>query len=209
MTDINLEIGGFVPFSTVDFPNHLAAVIFCQGCPFRCHYCHNTHLIPRKHSLYKWDDIFTYLTDRTNLLEAVVFSGGEPTLQNHLLYAISATKQLGFKIGLHTAGAYPQKLKELLPLLDWVGLDIKAPFNEYETITTIPKSGERVLASLKLLLDSGVSYELRTTVHPKLLNTSQLLKIAKSLRQLNATNHKLQKFRAEGCTNKDLIEYAY
>lgn len=198
-------IGGFVPLTTIDFPDHLSAVIFCQGCPFRCHYCHNPNLIPKiKNTNYSWDNIKSFLIKRRGLLEAVVFSGGEPTLQKGLMIAVRLVKELGFKIGLHTAGPYPERLKELLPYLDWVGMDIKAPFEQYESITGIPNSGNRALESTKLLLESKVACEFRTTVHQKLLNNKQITTIDSVLKKMGATNYKIQPFRAQGCVNQEL-----
>jgi anaerobic ribonucleoside-triphosphate reductase activating protein len=214
-----IEIGGFVPLTTIDFPHHLSAVIFCQGCPYRCHYCHNPDLIPRKNRKnrqnnqagnkfeYSWQKIKDFLLTRVGLLEAVVFSGGEPTLQAGLLAAIIELKDLGFKIGLHTAGSYPNRLKQVLPYIDWVGMDIKAPFDLYPTITTIPKSGQKALDSAKLVLASGVEYEFRTTVHPALLNPQQVSEIKDTLTGMGATVHKIQQFRAEGCVNEELNNY--
>lgn len=190
----SLIIGGFVPLTTIDFPGHLSAVIFCQGCPFNCIYCHNQDLIPRhKISKYGWKYIEEFLHKRLNLLEAVVFSGGEPTLQPEIINVASIIKKLGFKVGLHTAGCYPNRLKNLLPYLDWVGMDIKAPFDDYESITRIPNSGKLAFESVKILLASGVDCEFRTTIDPRLLSDQQILEIANILKEMGVTNYKLQK----------------
>lgn len=200
-----LVISGFVPLTTIDYPDHLSAVVFCQGCPFRCHYCHNPSLIPRlKYGKYSWKTIKAFLLDRIGLLEAIVFSGGEPTLQKDLLYAVKLVKDLGFKVGLHTAGPYPERLKKLLKVIDWVGMDIKAPFDDYVNITCIPNSGKKALQSTELILASKVEYEFRTTVHPKLLNPAQIIKIKDTLFKMGVTNHKIQQFRKEGCINQEL-----
>ena len=80
-----LRVGGLVPLSTTDYPDHLSAVVFCQGCPWRCAYCHNPHLLPRRSdSEIAWPDVLAFLDRRRGLLDAVVFSGGEPTLQRAL-----------------------------------------------------------------------------------------------------------------------------
>lgn len=211
INDDPIIIGGFVPLTTIDFPDHLSAVIFCQGCPLHCHYCHNPTLIPKiaaSNSIhYSWDNIKSFLIKRVGLLEAVVFSGGEPTLQRGLIKAVKFIKNLGFKIGLHTAGIYPNRLKDLLPYLDWVGMDIKAPFTEYQSITTVHNSGKLARESVKLILASKVACEFRTTVHPKLLSQQQLLSIERTLKCMGAKNYKLQPFRPEGCTNSELNTY--
>ena len=96
-----LRIGGFVPFSTVDDPDHLAAVVFCQGCPWRCRYCHNPHLQPvhtlTANSLH-WEDVEATLRDRRGLLDSVVFSGGEPLLKlDSLVYGLRLARENGFR----------------------------------------------------------------------------------------------------------------
>ncbi len=142
-----------------------------------------------------------FLRHRRGLLDAVVFSGGEPTLQDGLGQAMTAARELGFKVGLHTSGAYPSRLAELLPLSSWVGMDIKSSFADYDKVTGVPFSGEKARASARMLLASGVPYEFRTTVHPLYHTASSLLSLAKSLRQLGVKHYVLQEFRAQGCEN--------
>jgi len=195
-----LRIGGLTPLSLSDWPGQLAAVVFCQGCPWHCCYCHNPHLIPpRATTSLEWHDVLAFLERRRGLLDAVVFSGGEPTLQTGITHALRQVKALGFKLGLHTAGAYPRRLAELLPLVDWVAMDIKAPFADYAATTGVADSGEPALESVRLVIASGITYEFRTTVHPDLLPAAQLAALAGSLAQLGVRNYALQEFRAEGC----------
>lgn len=206
---MTLPIGGIVPFSAIDYPGCFSLVVFCQGCPWRCHYCHNPHLQPfvRKRASKKsglWQDALALLKRRRGLLDAVVFSGGEPTAHAGLLPAIREVKELGFKIGLHTAGCYPDRLLQLIGYLDWVGLDIKAPFDAYEKITDRPQSGDKAKKSAEMILKSGVSYEFRTTVHPALLFSSDLDNVKLALREMGVKNHVLQEFRKEGCQNQKL-----
>lgn len=170
-----LEIGGILPFTTIDYPGKLAAVLFCQGCPWRCGYCHNRHLIPKiSNALVPWLNIVDLLRSRSGLLDAVVFSGGEPTMQAGLPDAIRAVREMGFKVGLHTAGPYPERLRECLPHLDWVGMDLKAPFEEYERITGVPDSGEAARQSAELLRQSGVPHQFRTTLDPFLKRNGRI-----------------------------------
>ncbi len=200
-----MQIGGLVPFSASDYPGCLAAVVFCQGCPWRCAYCHNPHLLPARTSGdLHWDNVLDLLARRRGLLDAVVFSGGEPTLQANLLQAVQRVKAMGFKVGLHTAGMYPRRLQALLPWLDWVGMDIKAPFAEYAQITGVPDSGVAVAASARLLVDSGVTHEFRTTVHSALTGAERLTRLADELAALGAQDYVLQPFRSQGCAS-DLI----
>lgn len=169
-----LNIGGVTPFTTIDYPGELAAVIFCRGCPWRCCYCHNQHLLAVGESLVPWDDVLDFLRQRRGLLDGVVFSGGEPTMQARLAEAMLAVRNLEFKVGLHTAGPWPDRLADCLPHLDWVGMDLKAPFGEYETITGVPGSGEAARASAELLRRSAVPHHFRTTLDPWLLKEGRI-----------------------------------
>jgi pyruvate formate lyase activating enzyme len=203
--DAALRVGGYTPLSVSDWPGQLAAVVFCQGCPWRCSYCHNPHLIPpRAATSLEWDDVLAFLERRRGLLDAVVFSGGEPTLQSGITRALKQVKALGFKLGLHTSGAYPRRLAELLPEIDWVAMDIKAPFADYAATTGVAGSGAPALASTRLILASGIAYEFRTTVHPDLLPAAALPALARSVAQIGVRHYALQEFRTQGCANHEL-----
>jgi pyruvate formate lyase activating enzyme len=203
------KIGGVTPFSATDFPGKLAAVVFIQGCPWRCGYCHNPHLRPRSSDRsVPWPQVMDLLRRRAGLIDAVVFSGGEPSLDPMLGNAISEVRALGFEVGLHTAGAYPRRLNELLPLLDWVGIDIKAPFGRYSDVTGIEGSGRYVQASAEAVLASGVAHEFRTTLHPALLDENDIFEMAEMLAKMGAKNYALQVFRATGCVNESLNSVA-
>jgi pyruvate formate lyase activating enzyme len=200
-----IRVGGLTPLSSTDYPGYLAAVVFCQGCPWRCGYCHNPHLVPgAKDASIAWDEVLAFLHKRQGLLDAVVFSGGEPTAQPHLADAMRAVKALGYRIGLHTAGVYPARLAEVLPLVDWVGMDVKAPFADYERITGVANSGDKAQQSLRAILDSGVEYEFRTTVHSAQLGAECVKKISTELLDRGANHYVLQEFRSQGCADSIL-----
>ena len=170
-----LTIGGLTPFTTIDYPGKLAAVIFCQGCPWRCGYCHNQHLLPLgQQGAVTWNEVIQLLEQRRGLLDAVVFSGGEPTMQTGLPAAVAEIRQMGFLTGLHTGGAYPEQLSACLPYLDWVGMDLKAPFDLYDQITGIAGSGKTAELSARLLRQSAVAHQFRTTVDPFLLADARI-----------------------------------
>lgn len=201
-----LEIGGLTPLTTIDFPGRLAAVVFCQGCPWRCGYCQNAHLIPPSaEKAVPWVDVLAFLERRRGLLEGVVFSGGEPTLQAGLPEALRQVRDLGFATGLHTAGPYPERLAAVLPLLDWVGFDVKAKAQAYPTLTAGgPASGERAWESLRRVLASGVACEVRTTVHPDLLPEAELLSLASTLAEAGVTDYALQECVTGRCLDPAL-----
>ena len=184
---LTLQVGGFVPFTTVDYPGKLSAVVFCQGCPWRCGYCHNPHLQCFQRGQIAWSDVLARLEKRIGFLDAVVFSGGEPTAQASLADAIREIKDLGFLIGLHTAGIYPARLAKILPQLDWVGFDFKAPLDaRYDQLTGARRSADAVAESLALLLEAKVPHQIRTTLDPVRLDELARSDLARHLRQSGA-----------------------
>ena len=119
---------------------------------------------------------------------------------------MKTVKDMGFEIGLHTGGMFPDRLVNILPLCDWVGLDIKAPFDRYEKVTQIAGSGEKAHRSAELVLASGVSYEFRTTFHPALLSEEDVLAMAQKLAGMGCKRYALQMFRPDHCADKELRE---
>lgn len=200
-----IRVGGLVPFSTTDWPGRLAAVVFTQGCPWRCGYCHNPHLIPAQGAeASDWPSVLAWLATRRGLLEAVVFSGGEPTAQATLADALRDVRKLGFRTGLHTGGIYPRKLPALLPHLDWVGLDVKAPSGAYQRVTGVPGSGLGAFVALALLQQAGVAHEVRTTVHFDLTPPAMIEQLACDLAAVGVREWVLQPFRPQGCASEAL-----
>jgi pyruvate formate lyase activating enzyme len=188
-----LRIGGLSRLTTIDYPGQLAAVVFCQACPWQCRYCHNPELIESGGEIsLNWDDCQQWLRQRRGLLDAVVFSGGEPTLQQALGQAMQDVRDQGFLVGLHSAGCYPQRLQSVLPLVDWVGLDIKALVTDYVNITGVPGSGLKAWQSLDLVLQSGIDHEIRVTVHSGLSTLSRLQILIRRLAERGVQNLALQ-----------------
>ena len=216
-----IKVGGVEKFSAVDFPEKLTAVVFMQGCPWKCPFCHNASIRDlNKENDFSWDLWMNFLRSRVGKLDAVTFSGGEPLMQDCLYDAILEVKNLGFVIGLHTGGYRPQHLQKILPLVDWVGLDIKTSFNEdkYQEIIGINHL-KNVKQSLDLLLESGVDFECRTTCDPRFLTSADLLEIAQFLKSRGVKKYYLQKYRpietdkittdtdCENIFTMDLVEY--
>ena len=206
---VPLRIGGVVPFTATDFPGALAAIVFCQGCPWRCGYCHNPHLVPaRGNGEHDFGGFLEWLAQRRGLLDAVVFSGGEPTAQAVLADAVAAVRALGFAVGVHTGGAYPRRLAAVLDEVDWVGIDIKAPVAEYASVTGVAGSGMAALASLDLVIAAGVAHEVRTTVHPTLTPPAAMEALARELAARGVGRWILQPFRPTGCANAEMVAAA-
>lgn len=186
MERCTLKVGGLAPLTTIDYPGKLAAVLFCQGCPWRCHYCHNTSLqSSTAGEPFRWPAIVEFLHARRGLLDAVVFSGGEPTAQAALETAILEVKSMGYLIGLHSAGIYPRRFTRILSLLDWVGLDVKALSENYSVITGIGNSGRAAWQCVDALLESGVPCQFRIPESER-LNAGDVERIKKNLQQKGA-----------------------
>ena len=200
-----LRLGGFTPLSATDWPGQLAAVVFCQGCPWRCGYCHNPHLLPARGSEeIAFDSILAFLARREGLLDGVVFSGGEPLAQAGLSEAMRVVRSMGFRVALHTGGAYPRRLAAVLPLVDWVGFDVKAPFADYASITGAAGSGDDARTSARLVIESGVACEFRTTVHPRQLLHGDVRRLADEVAGMGVRHYVLQAFRSQGCADAAL-----
>lgn len=173
------------PFSSVDWPGKLVATLFLQGCPWKCTYCHNVDIIDcTTPGRVMWDEVLTLLQRRRGLLDGVVFSGGEPTRQAGLADGIGQVKEMGYLVGLHTAGPYPRRFEQVLPMLDWVGLDIKATPEKYRAITSVQRSASTAYTSLRLALDARVPLQVRTTFDPTVLTEEDLAQVKQTVAQM-------------------------
>ena len=144
------------------------------------------------------------LARRVGLVDAVVFSRGEPCADPALQEAMGQVRALGFEVGLHTSGAYPRRLAEVLPLVDWVGMDVKTSFQDYHGITCIVDSGRHARASAQPILTSRVVHEFRTTVHPELHSEHEIVALAQTLSDIGVRRYVLQVFRDVGCADAGL-----
>ncbi|OGW79336.1 MAG: anaerobic ribonucleoside-triphosphate reductase activating protein [Omnitrophica bacterium GWA2_52_8] len=198
-------MAGIVRFSTLDYPGKLAAVLFTQGCPWKCAYCHNAHLQPLQGgAMIPPAALRHFFENRRGLLDAIVLSGGEPTLHSRLPDFAETILKFGFALGLHTNGMNPAGLQSLLPLCHWIGMDVKAPRTRYAAITGVA-AFENVEKSARLLIESGIDYELRLTYHPALLAEDEVLETARHFSHIGAKSFILQVFRPQGCSAENLI----
>lgn len=192
-----MEISGLNRFSLSDFPGKSATVVFVQGCNFGCPYCHNSSLIPQhipSALLIPEKHFFEFLEYRRNQLDAVVVSGGEPTIHRDISVFLRRIKDMGFAIKLDTNGSKPEVLKEVLEnsLVDYIAMDIKAPLHKYEQLTGTVSSSEKIQESIDIISKSGTDHEFRTTVVEALLTLDDMQAIQK-LVPVGST-YRLQKF---------------
>lgn len=176
-----MKIAGFQKNSFVDYPGNIAAVVFTPGCNMKCYYCHNKELLGSKaaDNLIPESDVFDHLHKRMNFLDAVVVTGGEPTLQPDLEEFLTRVKALGYAVKLDSNGTNPEIIKKLMDkkLVDYIAMDIKASFEKYEEICGTEVSIERINESIDLLMQGVVQYEFRTTFVTR-LKEEDILSIA-------------------------------
>ncbi len=181
-----MKIGGFQKFSLLDYPGYLAAIIFTQGCNFRCPYCHNPQLVDeeRYEPLMDTEWVLRFLFRRRKKLGAVVISGGEPTLQDDLIPVLKLIKAMRFKIKLDTNGTRPGLLKEISDagLVDYYAMDLKAPLSLYPLVTRSNIASGQIQASMEVVRHAGVPYEFRSTYFDALLGPGDLIAIQEMLK---------------------------
>ena len=176
-----MQIAGLQRCSMVDYPGKVSAVVFTPGCNMNCHYCHNRALLgdsaaePRLDS----EDVLAFLARRRNMLDGLVVTGGEPTLQSGLTGFLRRVRELGLAIKLDTNGTRPGVVRDLLDrkLLDFVAMDLKAPFSRYEEICGVEVDPSDLHETISLVLEGGIDHEFRTTFSP-LLSEQDVLQVA-------------------------------
>lgn len=204
-------IGGLEKLSLLDFPDHLAAIVFTSGCNFRCHYCYNPKLVlPKKKGkqikeeekdeepgLISSEDLLLFLKERFGRLEGVVISGGEPTLHSDLPEFIKEIRKMGYAIKLDTNGTNPEMLKKLLEkkLLDYIAMDIKAGENDYGKTVGLETDTGKIKESIKIIINSGVLYEFRSTLVPGLVDKESFLGMGELIQ--GAKKWYLQNFKSD------------
>lgn len=176
-----MNIAGFSKLTLLDYPNLLACEIFTQGCNMACPFCQNSELISiTNNSNYSEELIFEYLRLRKKILDGVVITGGEPTMQPDLINFIKKIKEMGYKVKLDTNGFRPNILKELLDknLIDYVAMDIKNSFEKYDITCGVKNLIiENIKKSIEILKCSNINYEFRTTIIKEYHTKEDILKI--------------------------------
>lgn len=189
-------IGGLQKTSLLDYPDKISAIIFTVGCNFRCGFCYNSHLVTKtdKAEIIPEEKIFQFLESRRKTLDAVVITGGEPTLQPDLPQFIKKIKALGYLVKLDTNGTNPDMLAVLINdgLVDYLAMDIKGPLPKYAKIVKVKIDIKKIKRSLKLIMNSGLPYEFRSTLLPALHSREDLLAMSELI--AGASRYFLQKF---------------
>ena len=150
--------------SLIDFPGNMAVMFFVSVCNFRCKFCHNRSLIDKMPDTFTYEYLKKVLDKyKDDWVEAVVVSGGEPCTHSDIFELIEFIYNEGFKIKLDTNGSYPDRLEKVLPLVDYVAMDLKSSFENYHKLTGFNDT-DKIRKSIEILKNSKKPFELRTTV---------------------------------------------
>nr|WP_281261101.1 anaerobic ribonucleoside-triphosphate reductase activating protein [Cecembia rubra] len=186
------------PFTLLDYPDHTACILWFAGCNMRCGYCYNPEIVQGKGKV-SYEEVLEFLRNRKNLLDAVVFSGGECTLHQDIPWMAHQIHELGMKVKIDTNGSRPHVLENLIDqkLVDYVALDFKALPGAYQKITA-SKLFDEFVETLDLLLYSKIRFEVRTTLHSTLISKEELFNMAQFLHEKGYKgNYYLQHFVCE------------
>ncbi|TCO74368.1 anaerobic ribonucleoside-triphosphate reductase activating protein [Marinisporobacter balticus] len=190
-----MNIIGQEKASFIDYPDKICSVFFCSGCNMLCKYCHNAHVIKGQGQIIPHKDIFVFLKKRKKFVDAVCISGGEPTLHEGLYDFAKRVKDAGYLVKLDTNGTNPEEVKRLIDekIIDYVAMDIKAPLHKYEVVTGTKINMEAIKNSIRIIRNSNIDYEFRTTVCKELLTKEDVLTIAEYLK--GSKQYTIQNFR--------------
>lgn len=204
-----MNISGFQKLTLLDYPGKIAAILFTSGCNFNCSYCQNSALINNfQNNSIKEEEILDYLKKRKKIIDGIVISGGEPTIQKNLKEFIKKIKSLNILVKLDTNGSNPEVLKELIDekLIDYIAMDIKNDIDNYHEITKVLYDSSKIKKSIDIIKKTNIDHEFRTTVIKNYHNLIGLQKICKYI----GKNEKyyLQNFKdSEGVLDKSLESY--
>lgn len=191
-----IQIGGLVSFTTIDYPGKLAAVLFLVGCPLRCAYCSNPHLLEVGDGPYDPAKVFEWIQSRQGKLEAIVFSGGEALMQGDAtINYMNKVRDLGFAVGLHTNGFYPDLLKKAEHCVDWIGLDYKATREKYESLVGNGIAYDQMSKSLDFWISTGKDFEVRITCDPRFISKEDLIEIVNDCANRKVKKIAIQKYQ--------------
>ncbi|MFA4826714.1 MAG: anaerobic ribonucleoside-triphosphate reductase activating protein [Candidatus Shapirobacteria bacterium] len=206
-----MKIGGLVKSSLLDWPGKLTAVVFTVGCNFRCPFCHNRDLVTaelfRKSGLEEigGEEVFEFLEKKRKLLDGVVITGGEPTIQKDLGEFCERVKKLGFLVKLDTNGSNPEVIEQLIrsKYIDYVAMDYKTRFEEYAQIVNFKFQILNFKKIIKLLNSVKIGFELRTTAVPGIHDLEILKKMGS---EIESGIWYWQDFRPENCLDEKYLK---
>lgn len=204
-----MRIAGFQKLTLLDFPSKVSCIIFTQGCNFRCPYCQNSGLIGHENEeLIDEEEIFSYLNKRKGVIDGVVISGGEPTVQSDLASFMKKIKDMGFLVKLDTNGTNPDLIEKLIKekLVDYIAMDVKNSIPLYKDVTGVKPLVEKLKRSIEIIRNSSIDHEFRTTI---IRNIHDIDKIETICSYVNGDKMYLQNFeQSENVLGKNLESFS-
>ena len=201
-----MDFVGIDKFSLLDYDERVSVVLFAPTCNYRCPFCHNGQSVLGNNQSIPFDEILDFLKSRVGLIDAVVVTGGEPTLMPDVIEKIKKIKELGFEIKLDSNGTNPQIIRELLRknLINYIAMDIKNSEEKYPETVGVPNPlMDKIKESISLIMNSGIDYEFRTTLVSEYHTKESIEKMGELIK--GAKKLFLQKFvDREGCIKKGL-----
>lgn len=179
--------------SMIDYPDNVCTTLFTGVCNFDCEFCYNKGLLNEKDLDFE-KNIFPKLLERKDFVNHIIISGGECTIHPEFEKIVNRLYENGFKIGIHTNGYAPEILEKIIDKLDFIGMDIKNDFLNYDKITNSNIDVDKIKKSIELIVKSGVNYEFRTTVYPKYVSLENLESIAQYLNDKGSKEYVLQNY---------------
>ena len=192
-----MHIGGLLKSSMIDYPGKLSCGIFLSGCNFDCPYCHNPELAKgcsRRAAEFDANSIYRFIETRIGFLDGVVISGGEPTLQEDLFDLCRQIKKMGYSVKLDTNGSRPRVLERLIAegLVDYIAMDLKTDPVKYATYIQSNCNEKAIFSSTKIIMDSDIAYEFRTTCVKPIVTAQVIESISRLIN--GASLYALQRF---------------
>jgi pyruvate formate lyase activating enzyme len=212
LNKMNITIKGFIKASLLDWDGKIVSTLYVPGCNMRCPYCQNAELIlnPKQYPTISKEEIKNFYLQRKDFLDGICLTGGEPCLYGDLAEFLEDFKEIGAQVKLDTNGTYPEKIRETIGknVVDYVAMDVKAPLNfeSYKKSSGIKdeKLFSKVKESIRLIMNSKIDYEFRTTVVPSLHKEKDIVDIAKYLK--GAKKYALQNFQNVNTLDKSFAE---
>ncbi len=204
-------IFGLTKTSFVDYPGEVSFVIFLGGCNMRCPYCHNKSIVNKENSIYELNTVLEMIKERKGFLNAVVITGGEPTVHGEqLIELIKKIKALGFKVKLDTNGTHPNLVNKIISnnLIDYIAMDIKNTFSKYELTTNVKINIEKIKESIKLIESSNIPYEFRMTVNKNMQSEEDIKEVFTYIEEPEKLKLQAYRYSTEQLENIEFETYS-
>jgi pyruvate formate lyase activating enzyme len=194
-----LKFSGLQKTSLLDFPDKVASVLYTPGCNLRCPFCHNWRIVVDPQPPFLQEGAALQILEcRKKYVDAVVISGGEPCMHKELPRFLAKLKERGFLVKLDTNGFFPNVLKECLPIVDYVAMDVKTSREKYKLFGATDTTG--FMQSIELLKSGKTPFEFRTTLVPEIVTAQDINCIAEMVK--GSKIHALQQFVPQDTLDK-------